>query len=321
VNALSQAERLTIPRIPHSSLKPFWNEYLDELKSKSITWHAIWKSAGRPSFGWIHKIKMCSKLKYKHAIKEAFSNYENRHNDDLCNHFLNKNTPDFWKTWNKKMRSNVAKEVYINGSNEDKVVADAFADNFESVYYDSNSKSESKKDFFKLLYDNSMTRIVSPTELHSFFSVEQISRCMHNLKLGKASGPDELSAEHLLHSHPSLVIHLCLLFRGIATHGYVPKDFGAGIIIPLLKDKLGDVNNVGNYRGITLIPIISKLFELVLLEICRPYLKTDDLQLGFKRNLGCDNAIFLLTETAEFFNSRGSSVFVATLDLKKPLTG
>ena len=317
VNALLQAERRTIPRIPHSSLKPFWNEYLDELKSKSITWHAIWISAGRPPNGWIHKIKICSKLKFKHAIKEAFAKYENRFNDDLCSHFLNKNTPAFWKTWNKKMRSNVAKEVYVNGSNEEKLVADAFADNFESVYFDSNSKLESKKEFFDLLSSNSKTCTVSPAELHSSFSVEQVSRSMLNLKLGKASGPDELSAEHLIHSHPSLVIHICLLFRGIATHGYVPNDFGAGIIIPLLKDKLGDVNDVGNYRGITLIPIFSKLFELVLLEICLPYLNTDDLQFGFKKKLGCDNAIFILSETVDFFNSRGSSVFIATLDFKK----
>ena len=64
----------------------------------------------------------------------------------------------------------------------------------------------------------------------------------------------------------------------------MPGEFGAGIIVPLLKDKLGNVNDVNNYRGITLIPVISKLFELVLLEICEPHLKTDDLQFGFKKD-------------------------------------
>ena len=88
---------------------------------------------------------------------------------------------------------------------------------------------------------------------------------IRKLHLGKASGPDELSGEHLIHAHPLLVIHICLLFRGIAMHGYVPSEFGRGIIVPLLKDKLGNVNDLNNYRGITLIPIISKLFELALL--------------------------------------------------------
>jgi len=101
------------------------------------------------------------------------------------------------------------------------------------------------------------------------------------------------SAEHLLNAHPSIVVHLCLLFNGIASHGlchcqvFVFYDFGSGIIIPLIKDKLGNKlgNDLGNNRGITLIPVIAKLFELVPLEICESSLKTDDLQFGFRQNL------------------------------------
>ena len=40
-------------------------------------------------------------------------------------------------------------------------------------------------------------------------NVELIDKCIRLLKLGKACGPDELSAEHLVHAHPSLVIHIC----------------------------------------------------------------------------------------------------------------
>ena len=69
----------------------------------------------------------------------------------------------------------------------------------------------------------------------------------------------------------------------MAKHCYVPDDFGGGTVIPLIKDKLGNANDLNNYRGITLIPVISKLFELVLAEICKPYLRTDDLQFGFRR--------------------------------------
>jgi hypothetical protein len=48
VHALQSAERVTVPCIPHSALKPFWNEHLDNLKQKSILWHSIWINAGRP---------------------------------------------------------------------------------------------------------------------------------------------------------------------------------------------------------------------------------------------------------------------------------
>ena len=90
--------------------------------------------------------------------------------------------------------------------------------------------------------------------------MQLVDNCIHKLKLGKASGRDGLSAEHLANAHPMLTLQLCVLFRSMANHCTVPDDFGKGIVIPLLKEKLGNVNDVDNYRGITLIPVISKLF-------------------------------------------------------------
>lgn len=314
VNALKLAESATIPRIPNSALKPFWNDNLNDLKQKSIAWHNIWLNAGRPQSGIIHQIKSSCKLKYKLAIKNAVMDYENRFDDDILCHFMNKDIPDFWKSWSSKMHSNIAKDVYIDGSNNDSHVANAFAGYFESVYYNSSNVQSAKNEFESKLAQMSH---VDKQSISSYFTVELIDSCIRKLKAGKAAGPDELMTEHLLNAHPAVVIHLCLLFRNMSVHGFVPHDFGVGIIVPLLKDKLGNVNDTNNYRGITLIPVISKLFELVLLEIAASYLSTDDLQFGFKKGTGCNNAIFLLQETVDYFTSRGSSVFAACLDIKK----
>ena len=77
-------------------------------------------------------------------------------------------------------------------------------------------------------------------------------------------------------------------------HGTVPLDFGKGIVIPLIKNLDGDKTSCDNYRGITLRPVVSKLFELVLMNDLQSYLQSDELQLGFKRNSGCSHAIFAL---------------------------
>jgi len=90
-----------------------------------------------------------------------------------------------------------------------------------------------------------------------------------------------------------------------------------GVIIPLLKDKEGDCNSIDNYRGITLCPVISKLFELVIIDSYSHMLTTDDLQFGFKPNLSCDSAIFTWRTTVDHFVEHGSSVFVASLDVSK----
>ena len=43
-----------------------------------------------------------------------------------------------------------------------------------------------------------------------------IDKFVNNLKLGKAQGPDGLSAEHLVHAHPLIYLYLCISLRLLA---------------------------------------------------------------------------------------------------------
>jgi len=95
-------------------------------------------------------------------------------------------------------------------------------------------------------------------------------------------------------------------------HCLVPGDFGNGSIIPLLKDNTGNLN-----RAITLISVITKLFELVILDLRIDQLMTDELQFGFKPNVGCANAIFTLHTTRDYFCERGSTVYAASFNKSK----
>ena len=98
---------------------------------------------------------------------------------------------------------------------------------------------------------------------------------------------------------------------------YVPDAFGEGIIVPVIKNRHGDLSSLENYRPITLSPVISKVFENFLLEVYSKFLCTDDLQFGFKKNLGCSHAIFLLKQTVGFFNNNDSNVYLESLDASK----
>ena len=46
-------------------------------------------------------------------------------------------------------------------------------------------------------------------------------------------------------------------------------------------------------------------------------LYSDQLQLGFKRDSSCSDALFMLRTSVEYFNSKGSTVFLASLDIRK----
>ena len=133
VQALKTAEAQFIPKIPSSALKPFWNDSLDEIKQKSIFWHSIWCSMGKSKTGLVQQIKTSTHFQYKRAVKSAFNEYDNRYNDELLNHLLNKDNVNFWKSWNSKMHSNVTKDVDIDGSNNPISVENSFA-NYSKTY-------------------------------------------------------------------------------------------------------------------------------------------------------------------------------------------
>jgi hypothetical protein len=311
VRALHKAATTSIVRVKCGSFKPYWNDELDRLKADSIFWHNLWLSASRPPSGVLHRIKTSCKLKYKIAIRDAYIMFENSHDDAILSHFINKKPNEFWKSWQAKFRKNINSSIVIPGCHSNKDIANAFSCQFRQTFHESNTNVDAVNSFIQELAssDNScpMPNI----------TVEIIDRCMKDLHLGKACGPDDLSVEHLLYAHPSLITHLKLLFSAILFHGVVPDNFGAGTIVPLIKDKSGNLNDVSNYRPITLIPVISKLFECIILNLCQECFVVDELQLGFKKNHGCNDAIFAVKTTVNYFTERGSCVYAAALDLSK----
>ena len=66
------------------------------------------------------------------------------------------------------------------------------------------------------------------------------------------------------------------------------------VLIPLLKDKSGNVTDKGNYRPIALSSVISKVFEHVLLGYVDHFMFTTDNQFGFKSKHSTDQCIYIL---------------------------
>ena len=64
------------------------------------------------------------------------------------------------------------------------------------------------------------------------------------------------------------------------------------IIIPLVKNKFEDTSNVNNCRPIALVTVVSKLFEIILLELLTLYVDTIENQFGFKKGPSTDHCIF-----------------------------
>ena len=82
------------------------------------------------------------------------------------------------------------------------------------------------------------------------------------MKLGKACGYDNSFNEMLIgliKTHPKVLLKL---FNGVLRSSEVIPDWALGLVVPIFKE--GPKLDPSNYRGITLISCIGKLFLSIL---------------------------------------------------------
>ena len=96
-------------------------------------------------------------------------------------------------------------------------------------------------------------------------SCVDISHLISQLKCGKSAGSDDLCAEYFKFAHNKLHILLSVCFTLFFTHSYLPAPMIETIIVPIVKNKCGNLCDSNNYRPIALATLMSKLFESVIL--------------------------------------------------------
>jgi len=89
----------------------------------------------------------------------------------------------------------------------------------------------------------------------------EIADAIKRLKRGKAAGLDGMKAEFVIDGCDALLRILQTLFNKLLSKGFC-SSLAVGVIHALFKS--GDASSVDNYRGITVGPVIAKLFAMVL---------------------------------------------------------
>ena len=91
-----------------------------------------------------------------------------------------------------------------------------------------------------------------PYDSDVMFSTHDVITSIKSLKVGKASGPDGLSSEHFKFANVKVSVLLLLFFTCTLSHGHLPTQFMKSTIIPIIKNKSGDITDINNYRPIAL---------------------------------------------------------------------
>jgi len=110
------------------------------------------------------------------------------------------------------------------------------------------------------------------------------------------------------------------LFNLCLSAGYVPQPFGLSYTVPIIKGSISATSrelDVNDFRGISISPILSKLFEHCLFTRYAEFFVTSDNQFGFKRGLSTSHAIYTVRRAVQFYTARSSSVNLCAIDISK----
>lgn len=145
-------------------------------------------------------------------------------------------------------------------------------------------------------------------------------RCsLKSLKTSKACGKDGIYTEMIKNSQHLSVEFLVNLFNTLFTQGIFPIQWSIAIIVPIFKK--GDLNNPGNYRGISLLSVISKIYTRILnrrlVTWCNENSVIREEQAGFRQGYATIDHIFTLFSMVQKQFQMNRKLYVAFVDFQK----
>ena len=139
------------------------------------------------------------------------------------------------------------------------------------------------------------------------------------MKSKKSTGPENISVSFLKTYATSLTIPLTTLINQSLSKGVFPSNLKIAKIIPIFKKD--DLHLFDNYRPISLLPAISKIYEKTVHIQLLNYFTTNKLlythQYGFRPDHSTELAALELTDQIFSLLDQGKHPFAIFIDLSK----
>jgi hypothetical protein len=232
----------------------------------------------RSKFSLINLSTLTSaELMLHHAIIEARTNFE----DQLISKFANSNDPFIYR-YIKNLHGVVNLPTVISHHSTQAASALDQANLFNQYFCSVFSNHQSNPVFMFSLNssefpNNSICSIV--------ISVTDTFDALCSLDASKAAGGDNIPPIILKKAATPLLEPIHHLFSLCVSQSYIPSEWRLHYVTPIPKS--GDKSDASNYRPISLLPIISKLFERIVFNKIYDFLVNSSispLQFGFIEN-------------------------------------
>ena len=147
----------------------------------------------------------------------------------------------------------------------------------------------------------------------------EITAALNTLKKNKTPGIDGIPPLVFKLFNDKLIMFTTALINKLLEEESYPDAWSLGIIKPILKK--GDKKCPSNYRGITLLPVMGKLFTAILRDRLFYWAEHNDklgeAQFGFRPGKRTTDAIFVITTAIQSHKKRNKPLFACFVDFAK----
>ena len=244
---------------------------------------------------------------------------------DYYRNAFNRYSTNMKKTWqtisqtlNRRKRDRDFPQEFklANGNtiSEPKKIANAFNDFFIGIGDGGVSNESTNNDFNRY-----MPSKANCTLMFEPITVDTISRIISGLKPKTSTGIDNISNKLLKFVKNVISEPLSIIINQMLKLGIFPDLLKISKVVPLYKKD--DDSNLSNYRPISLLPSISKIFEKVLLEQLTTYLDNNNLihnhQYGFRKRHSTEYAALHIVDYLNYEMDLKRTPINLYLDLSK----
>lgn len=201
--------------------------------------------------------------KIRSQVKKEYISFLKRSEENIR---LNPN--DLWSYINSKKKcSNIPGKMKLEQQELTSCpdIVNSFASFFSSTYVKNQTDTRKPASPELPSFNNNATcdKGVNVNVLHNFdISVPDIRTAVKKMKANLNMGPDSIPALIIRDCFDCLDGPLCYIFNLILHTSVYPDAWKLGKITPVYKS--GDKTSIQNYRPVTLISNVAKLFELVI---------------------------------------------------------
>ena len=158
--------------------------------------------------------------------------------------------------------------------------------------------------------------------LNSPIHIDEIYQSINRVKPRKAQGTDGIVAEFYKNTNSFIAPILCSLFNYVFSTGNFQDMWRKSIIVPV--HKAGARNDSSNYRGISLLSVMYKIFsDIIYYKLCNwseMYNRVDETQAGFRSGYSTTDNVFSLQSLIQKYISKpGGRFYVLYVDFFKSI--